>query len=121
MMGDCKHILFFWVSLQASLVSGAEPVAEVAAFVGDHCATCHDDVTTKGDLDLLALPFELGDDANRKRWIHVFDRIESGEMPPPDKADQLSGQARGAFLKVLGDQHPRSDRGLLTRPPHNQP
>lgn len=82
----------------------------ILSFVDRHCLECHDDATAKGDLDLLALEFLPGQSGNRSRWIHIFDRIEKGEMPPPDKAGDLTGKSRASLVKTLGDILQESDR-----------
>lgn len=63
------------------------------------CIECHDKETTKGGLDLTALPFDLADHATRERWIRIHDRVEKGEMPP--KAEDLSAEQRTALVKLL--------------------
>lgn len=83
---------------------------DVLRFVDRHCLECHDDTTAKGDLDLLALEFLPEQAANRSRWIQIFDRIEKGEMPPPDKAGDLSGESRASLVKTLGDILHETDR-----------
>ena len=51
-----------------------------------HCFDCHDDATTKGDLDLMALDPAATDAASLAMWTRVLDRVESGEMPPEKRA-----------------------------------
>ncbi len=82
----------------------------VLSFLDRHCIECHDDATAKGDLDLLALEFLPGQSGNRNRWIQIFDRIEKGEMPPPDKAGDLPGESRQSLVKTLGDILRETDR-----------
>lgn len=89
----------------------AEP--EIASFVDRHCAECHDDLTAEADLDLLALAFRPDDPANRERWIHVFDRIEKGEMPPADSGESVPDTEREAIVRVLGDALARADREAI--------
>ena len=80
----CSMIL--WISVSAR--------AETAAFFQQHCYECHDAQTKEAGLDLSALKTELASPDNFARWVKVFDRIESGEMPPKDqprpKADELA-------------------------------
>jgi len=69
----------------AGAVNAAELPAPAKAFLENRCLDCHDADSKKGELDLDALKFELTDSANLARWVKVFDRVESGEMPPKNK------------------------------------
>ena len=55
------------------------------AFFEKHCIDCHDADTHKGNLDLTALKPDFADAGTFARWVKVYDRIESGEMPPKKK------------------------------------
>ena len=63
------------------------------------CVECHDKDNTKGSLDLTALSFDLKDNANRARWVRIYDRVEKGEMPP--KAADLLKPERAELVKSL--------------------
>lgn len=54
-----------------------------SAFLDQNCIECHDDVTTKGDLNLL----DLGpvDETNAAVWKSVWAQVTLKEMPPKDK------------------------------------
>ena len=64
-------------------IMGAELPPE--SFFENHCYDCHDTETKKGDFDLTSLPRSFDKPAEFARWVKVFDRIESGEMPPKKK------------------------------------
>ncbi|MFT5498589.1 MAG: hypothetical protein ACI9TH_004004 [Kiritimatiellia bacterium] len=53
-------------------------------FLDRHCLECHDDTTTKGDLDLL----ELGpvDETNAAVWKSIWAQVSLQEMPPKKKS-----------------------------------
>ncbi len=76
--------------------------ADHAAFLQQNCVSCHDAETKKGGLDLSALKWTPEDRPTFERWVPVFDRVESNEMPPPKEPDQPDPAARGAFVKALG-------------------
>ena len=57
--------------------------SEPKAFLERRCVECHDAETKKGGFDLTALGFDRAKDF--ERWVKVYDRIESGEMPPAKK------------------------------------
>lgn len=82
----------------------------ISAFVEKRCLECHDDVTAKGDLNLLDLAFTLDDAEIRERWIQIHDRVVSGEMPPPNKADDLSDEERAKFVGAAHDALSNADR-----------
>ncbi len=65
-----------------------------------HCYDCHDDATTKGDLDLMALDPAADDAASLALWTRVLDRVESGEMPPAKKK-RPPGDLVGTAMKEL--------------------
>ncbi|MBB5033897.1 DUF1592 domain-containing protein [Prosthecobacter vanneervenii] len=67
--------------------------------IEQRCIECHDKDTTKGGLDLTALPFDLKDSSTRDRWIRIHDRVEKGEMPP--KAEDLPQSERTALVQSL--------------------
>lgn len=72
------------------------------------CFECHDAKSAEGGLDLSALRFDLGDRAVRERWIRIHDRIESGEMPPPD--EELMPSERARMVKLLASAIIEADR-----------
>ena len=64
----------------------------MAAFIEQHCASCHDDIEKKGDLDLTALALNPQDPKNFAEWVKVHDRVSTGEMPPKDKKRPPAGE-----------------------------
>jgi hypothetical protein len=71
------------VALLPAARAGALDAAALKPFLTEHCLDCHDSDTKKGGLDLEHL---TADPANFAEWVKVFDRTESGEMPPPKKS-----------------------------------
>jgi len=61
------------------------PPKAIEAFFSQHCYDCHDDTTDKGGLNLLDLEFTPEKHGNFKAWQRIFDRVDSGEMPPKEK------------------------------------
>lgn len=98
-----------------------EPKAEwskaLVSFFDQHCYDCHDDSLTKGNLDLFALSTDLSDAENLRRWVRVFDRVKSGEMPPEKKKRPEAGD-KSEFLTALGkalDAGHRAEREVVLR------
>ncbi len=74
---------------------GAEDfAAKLLPFFDKHCLECHDDLTHKGGLDLDALSRDLNDEAAMAKWVRLFDRVASGEMPPKDRERPSPGEVR---------------------------
>lgn len=99
-----------FTALSAQLEASEALPAPVLSAIENHCADCHDDLATEGDLDLLSLEFNPADSGNRVRWIRVFDRVEQGEMPPPEKKHDFSAEERAAVLLALGEGLRVADR-----------
>ena len=66
----------------ASLRAESAFESKVVPLLEKYCYECHDDLTTKGNLDLT--PFLDPDSVVRERklWLRVLHQIESKEMPP---------------------------------------
>ena len=93
--------------------SGAvEPAASDDAFVVDHCTSCHDGVSRKGQFDLTGLEFDASDPANRAVWIKVHDRVKAGEMPPRSKA-RPDADRQKAFVEGLARAIVTAERAEL--------
>ncbi len=96
------------------------------AFFESHCYECHD-ATAKGNLDLSKLRFDLADQEHFARWVKIFDRISSGEMPPkekerpaPDEIAKVTGQLKESLLtadrqRLSKEGSPRTAIRRLTR------
>ena len=60
-------------------------VKQVQPLIESSCLACHSDAEESG-LNLLTLGRDLSDPAVFKKWEHVFDRVQNGEMPPATEA-----------------------------------
>ena len=87
---------FAAVQAEETYVPGEKPKGNfenfASSFMERHCFDCHDDETTKGDLNLL----ELGPvgETNAAVWKSVWSQVALQEMPPkkksqPDVIDRL--------------------------------
>lgn len=80
-----------------------EPAAvppAVAAVLQKYCADCHTGPAREGDFETASLTFQLAETPTRDRWIQVLDRIEKGDMPPPE-ASPLPIDVRNEFVATL--------------------
>jgi hypothetical protein len=94
-----------------ALLHAAAP-APLGAFLESHCHECHDADVRKGDLDLTALAMDFNLPETFARWVKVFDRVQSGEMPPAKKARPSLKEMEGAQL-WLKEQLLTADRTRL--------
>jgi copper chaperone CopZ len=69
-------------------------------FFQTYCHDCHGTTTQEATLDLTSLSSDFTDEESFRRWVKVYDRIASGEMPPKD-AQQPTSDERNAKLFSL--------------------
>jgi hypothetical protein len=95
-----KALLFitFLLCSMASLASALPPA--IQPFLDQHCIDCHDSDVKKGGLDLSALITSPSTPATLKKWVRIFDRVATHEMPPPKKT-QPSPSELQAFATAL--------------------
>jgi hypothetical protein len=55
-------------------------------FLAEHCKACHSGPKPKGKFRIDDLTPDFNDKANRERWLTVSEQIQSGAMPPKEKA-----------------------------------
>ena len=54
-------------------------------FISTQCYACHDTENQEAGLALDTLDANFDDKATFDKWTRVFDRMRSGEMPPPEE------------------------------------
>lgn len=91
----------------AAIARGAD--SPLHTFLQKHCIDCHDADTKKGDLDLTALPEDFAKTDSFARWVKVYDRVITGEMPPKKKPRPEAAELSSA-LKNLHDSLVSADR-----------
>jgi len=72
----------------AAVISAADCqffAASVKPFLKQHCLECHSEKKPAGQLRLDQITDDFQSETNRKRWLHIRQRIKSGEMPPKSK------------------------------------
>jgi uncharacterized protein DUF1587/cytochrome c len=76
--------------------------AKVKPLIEEYCIDCHDAETKKAGLRLDNLAADFRDSKTGAVWIHVFDKLASGEMPPKKKEQPPEGELRAAeeFLRA---------------------
>ncbi|TWT74730.1 DUF1592 domain-containing protein [Allorhodopirellula solitaria] len=96
--------LILWtpgVSVAQTPAAGEIPQSSVD-FLQEHCLDCHDGPDGEGGMDVTSLVTNLDDPADYETWVRVYDRIEKGEMPPPEDG-ALDRQELESFLPPTGD------------------
>ncbi|MDB4394306.1 DUF1587 domain-containing protein, partial [Rhodopirellula sp.] len=82
-----------FLSLFTCELAATELPTGLSSFLQDSCIDCHDS-NTETKLDLSTMKLKLGQPDNFRQWVHVFDRVRRGEMPPAsqpvrDEQDRL--------------------------------
>ena len=85
-----------WLVAQPSMAD----FGQTRRILREACGDCHDDGADEGGFVLGALGTDLDDESIYAVWQRVFERVESGEMPPED-AEPLRPAARDAVLSAL--------------------
>ena len=101
-------------ALSESFPINGEPLW-VWEFFDSNCFECHDSTEAEGGLNLEQLPWTLSDSDTFDRWVQLFDRIESKEMPPRESS--LSATDRRAFLNMLGERLEKAERANFRNHP----
>jgi hypothetical protein len=86
--------------LLGSALLCAETPEQLRPFIEKHCVDCHDADDAKGGLDFGKLPSDLNRPETLAKWVHIFDRVDQGEMPPKKKARPEAGD-KAKFAKAL--------------------
>ena len=94
------------------MLPGAPLPAPSQAFIEQHCASCHDDVEKKADLDLTALALKPEDPKNFALWVKVHDRVATGEMPPKKKTRPPAAETE-RFVSTLAATLTEAERSAL--------
>jgi hypothetical protein len=97
---------------------GTERITQLTDFVEMNCVGCHDGDGGEGGFDATGLVEQTVSSTNAanqhqpnqhqpnlhelglERWIRVFDRVNDGEMPPPEDVE-LDASERDGFLDSL--------------------
>ena len=98
-----KSNKLFWVTLAVLLVVAADPLLALPTpFIEKYCYDCHDVSSAKGGLDLEALNLaDKRSEATSAGWERVLKRVRAGEMPPPERKSQPTGEERAKAVAAL--------------------
>ncbi|MDA7525885.1 DUF1592 domain-containing protein [Verrucomicrobiales bacterium] len=76
--------------------------SEVGPLVEQHCVSCHDTATQKGDLDLEHFTDLAAIRTTPDIWQRVSEQVTSGEMPPKDE-DSMLPEQKAVLLDWVND------------------
>ncbi len=105
-MKHSKYIgLLLLTAMAATAEEAAEPVADfdkdIQPFVEAYCVGCHKEDRAKGDLNIERFTTKNSVLDGLAVWQRIVKRLQSGEMPPKDKA-QPSAEEKEQFIKWVG-------------------
>lgn len=103
-------LLIGWTS--HGLLAALPP--QIDAFLAANCHDCHNSDTAEAGLNLDSLQASADESSLAKKWVRILDRVEAGEMPPPDDATVDAKHAAG-FVKSLGDWIRREQQAAAER------
>ena len=100
----CSVILlslcWFPPSACASPLALAAQSGSSQLFLKGLCFDCHSGDEAEAGFDIAGLKLDGNDPANLHRWVKLLDRVEHGDMPPPE-AHQPSANERKHFVTSL--------------------
>src|SRR5436190_21328155 len=82
--------------------------AKVKPLIEAHCVDCHGAEVQKAGLRLDTLAADFGDEKTAATWVHVFDKIASGEMPPKKRERPPQTDLDAAETYLHGQLHDAS-------------
>ena len=95
-------ILFCLLCSVASSSAEVESPGQILSFFHQQCIDCHEGSAAEAGLDLTTLSTDLGQADVLQRWIRIFDRVKSGEMPPAEYGE-IPDLAKESFLTNTKD------------------
>ncbi|MBL9158643.1 MAG: DUF1592 domain-containing protein [Verrucomicrobiales bacterium] len=104
--------------LSSGIAMSSDFSDELLPFFERHCYECHDANLKKGGLDLDALGTDLNDEALLAKWVRLYDRVATGEMPPPDQPRPGEGEKqhfRDKLAPALSAAHENQKGTVLRR------
>ncbi len=75
---------------------------DLDTLIHSSCIECHD-ANTETRLDFTTLGYDFENPESFRKWVHVFDRVKSGEMPPAEE-DRPSKTGRAMALAFLKNE-----------------
>ncbi|TWT29916.1 DUF1592 domain-containing protein [Blastopirellula retiformator] len=90
----------------------------IEPYLTKNCVHCHGADAQEGDFRVDTLSQDVGEGASVNRWLEVIEKINNGEMPPPDEADLPTAQQNAEIVEWLAA---RIEEGRTARLAQKQP
>ena len=110
----CAKCLCFVVLITglASDLRAQDMPDSILLFLKSHCMDCHSDTARSGSIDISALRWGRNEDF--EKFVHVFDRVHKGEMPP-NSEPKLPDHIRQRFESELSNALSSMDKERIKR------
>ncbi len=111
-------VCIFLACAVSQSISAPTFATDLDTLIQSSCIDCHD-ANTETRLDFTTLEKDFEKAGSFRKWVRVFDRIKSGEMPPPEET-QPSKAARTkalSFLEIELKQANRRSQKMIGRVP----
>lgn len=89
-------------TVHRNIASAAEFPPAVNRFIEQFCIDCHSGDSPAGALNIADLPRTLDDAEAHRRWVHIFDQIVAGKMPPAE-SPQPSDKEKLVLKQTLSE------------------
>ena len=120
--GSTKFVLVLcglFASLAVPKLIGQEKKPNVAdRFFGKYCYDCHSASSAEAGLDLESITYDLSDVLTFAKWVRIYDRIDSGEMPPKESEAIPANEKRqiqSLFATALTKAHAKQKETVFRR------
>jgi hypothetical protein len=80
-----------------------------APLFSQYCQKCHSGAKPKGKFDIGSLSPDFADAKNRKQWLNVLEKLQSGDMPPKEKPHPPA-QDVDAVMKWIGEHSDAAEK-----------
>ena len=87
----------------------------IRPFLAKNCTSCHNTKVRVADLDLSSYENSSSVLADRDRWEHIVEKIETRQMPPPG-APYPGAEQRKAVVDWIRGEFNRADRSVKPNP-----
>lgn len=82
--------------------------AEIRPLLTKYCLDCHGAEEQTAGLRLDVLPFDLQDEQTTDRWIRVYDKLRTGQMPPEGSERPPQDDVTAATQRLHAELHAAS-------------
>jgi Protein of unknown function (DUF1592)/Protein of unknown function (DUF1588)/Protein of unknown function (DUF1587)/Protein of unknown function (DUF1585)/Protein of unknown function (DUF1595) len=104
----CTLVRIWLVCVVSHSLCATTFATDFDTLIQSSCIECHD-ANTETRLDFTTLGKDFENAESFRKWVHVFDRVKSGDMPPPEE-NQPSDAARIKALSYLENELKRASR-----------